>query len=265
MKLLALIMAFGLFYAAEKSAPLKSFNWVVQLHNFFTKHLNHSNLSRILTLAFPLLMLFLLNRFLFDFSPQSISYLLLQIAIVYYCLGPETIMSIIKRKQTKTQLGLSAETKPEELIYKLTDAALHRWFGVFFWYVVLNIYGALFYRMVCVLAQANLDEPAAVKFKYILKLIEFPVTIIMTVSLALASDFDRIWRHCKQYLTVETLKSLNSQYMYKSMDFAVEQCEIEKNDENLAQIVELTTYQVLKRMLVVWLVFAALMVIFAKG
>ena len=150
MKLLALIMAFGLFYAAEKPGPLKSFKWVVQLHAFFTKHLNHSSLSRILTLAFPLVILLLLNRILFDFSPQSVSYLLLHTAVVYYCLGPETILGIIKQKQAKEQLGLTADTKPEEMVYKLTDAALHRWFGVFFWYVVFNIYGALFYRMVCV-------------------------------------------------------------------------------------------------------------------
>jgi membrane protein required for beta-lactamase induction len=154
---------------------------------------------------------------------------------------------------------------PEKIVNQLTDAALHRWFGVFFWYVVLNVYGALLYRVMCHLAQTEGNHQVKSDLMSLMKLVEFPVTILMTVSLALASDFDRIWQHCKQYLTVETLKNLNSQYMYKSMDFAVEQCEIEKNDENNSQIIQLTTYKVLKRMLVVWLVFSALMVIFSIG
>ena len=58
---------------------------------------------------------------------------------------------------------------------------------------------------------------------------------------------------------------MNCQFLYKSMDFAVEQCEIETKDENKDQIIELTTFTVLKRMLVVWLVLVALLVIFTKG
>lgn len=189
---------------------------------------------------------------------------MIDVLLVYYCLGPDTIENMIRKKQTTEALKLPANASAEQLIYKLTDAALHRWFGVFFWYVLLGVYGALIYRMICYFTQANGQDFQLIATR-VLKVIEFPVVILMTVSLALASDFDRIWQHCKQYLNSETLRTLNSQFMYKSMDFAVEQCEIEKSDENKANIVELTTYTVLKRMLVVWLVFSALMVIFSIG
>ena len=153
---------------------------------------------------------------------------------------------------------------PQHIINAMTDAALHRWFGVFFWYAVLNVYGAVLFRVVCHMNASRIDKDEGAITSFI-KVLEFPVAVLMTVSLALASDFDRIWKHCKQYLNGETIRTLNSQFMYQSMDYAVEQCEIDSSGLNDAKIVEITTYTVLKRMLVVWLVFAALMVIFSIG
>ncbi|TDR18307.1 hypothetical protein [Marinicella litoralis] len=265
MKLLAIILAFGLFQYVNKPMFLRSFDWLHDLQQSLKKWIENQYALIVTVVILPLLILSILMTHLFNFADNSIGYLLVHVAVLYYCLGPATIFEMIQKGQTKQHLGINEEEAPAEVVYKLTDAALHRWFAIFFWYVVFNVYGALAYRLLCHISQSEKSEVIKVKLQSVMKVIEFPVTIVMTLSLALASDFDQIWKHCKQYLTTETITGLNSQYMYKSMDFAVEQCEIEENDENKSQIIELTTYKVLKRMLVVWLVFSALMVIFSIG
>jgi len=261
-KLLALIIAFGLYHWVEKPSFLQSFSWLEQLYSFLKQKIEDAQITLFLSVVLPVIGLYVVAEKLFDFSTDSLAYLVTHVVVIYYCLGPHTIKGMVDNNATKQALKLSDDATAQEVIVGITNAAMHRWFGVFFWYVVLNIYGAVLYRVVCFLAQSKQVGVLASKT---LKVIEFPVTIMMTVSLALASDFDRIWRHCKQYLTTETLWTLNSQFMYKSMDYAVEQCEIETADENKAKIIEMTTLTVLTRMLVVWLVFVALLVLFSIG
>lgn len=265
MKLLAIILAFGLFQYLPKPLFMNAFNWLNECRIWLKQWFENPYAQLAMVVAVPVFVVAVLMAQFFDFSDNSVGYLLIHVGLLYYCLGPQTVLSMIKQSSPQQQDDMADDVTPEIRVGKITDAALHRWFGVFFWYVVLNVYGALIYRFLCHLSHTEKDSTVKAKLTDLMRIIEYPVIVLMTVSLALASDFDRIWKHCKQYLTIETLKSLNSQFMYKSMDFAVEQCEIEENDENQALIIELTTYKVLKRMLVVWLVFSALMVIFSIG
>lgn len=263
MKLLAIIIAFGLFNYVAKPQFLISFQWLKQLQTWVNQSVSSVQIQWLIQVLIPLTLLWFIVDVLVDVRINSVSYLLIHVAVLYYCLGPRTIAADLEDQTLRDKLNIPVEAAPNQIVTALTDAALHRWFGVFFWYVVLGIYGALGYRIICYIAR---HSDAIVEFAVkMLKLIEFPVIILMTVSLALASDFDKIWKHCKQYLTRETMLALNSLFLYKSMDFAVEQCEIETQDEQKEQIVERTTFTVLKRMLVVWLVFVALLVLFSKG
>lgn len=265
MKLLALILAFGFYHYLEKPSPMRSFDWLLRLQLQIRKYVQDNQGSLAISLIIPLLILWIVMTQIFSFADDSILGMMIHALVIYYCLGPETLISLIKNKQSHQPAETKSETQPAEIVSHLTTAALHRWFGVFFWYILFNVYGALFYRMVCFMSLSAQNQDVKEIAGKVLQVIEFPVTILMTLSLALASDFDRIWQHCKQYLNAETIKTLNSQYMYKSMDFAVEQCEIEESEENKDYIVELTTFTVLKRMLVVWLVFSSLLVIFSIG
>ncbi len=263
MKLLAIIIAFGLFHYVGKSSILRSFDWLEQLQKQIKNWAEDAQVQLVLLVVLPLLGLWLLVDGILGLRTYSVWYLLLHVLMLYYCLGPNTLAAELSDSSLRSKLKITDEFTSTEVVYALTDAALHRWFGVFFWYVVLGVYGALMYRIICWATQSSTDKGA---FEHKLsQLLEFPVTIIMTVSLAIASDFDRVWKHCKQYLTQETLLSLNSLFLYKSMDFAVEHCEIETKDEDKAYIIEQTTFAVLKKMLLVWLVFVALLVLFNNG
>ena len=265
MKLLAILLAFALLRWLEKPTALRSFAWVDQLHDWLKGFDFKLNQVFAFTVLLPLLVLAVLMTTVFDFESDSLLYLVLHVFIIYYCLGPETMQHLLAQSARQESSDKTTEDpSAQQVINAMTDAALHRWFGVFFWYGILNVYGAVLFRVVCHLQQASIEKDADAIRSFI-RLLEFPVAVLMTVSLALASDFDRIWRHCKQYLNGETIRTLNSQFMYQSMDYAVEQCEIDSSGLNDATVVEMTTYTVLKRMLVVWLVFAALMVIFSIG
>jgi AmpE protein len=263
MKLLAIIIAFGLFHYVGKPAALRSFGWLELLQKQLKAWFDDSQIQTVLMVILPLLLLWVLEDGLMDLSADSVGYLLLSILLLYYCLGPNTLAADLHNSSLRSKLKISDESTATEIIYALTDAALHRWFGVFFWYVVLGIYGALLYRVVCWMALHSNEHNS--HERKTAQLLEFPVTVFMTVSLAIASDFDRVWKHCKQYLNQETLLSLNSLFLYKSMDFAVGHCEIETKDEDKAHITEQTTFLVLKKMLVVWLVFVALLVLFTQN
>lgn len=265
MKLLAILLAFALFRFVKKPKAMKSFEWLNNLRLWVKGWTHSAEVQILMTVSFPLILLFLLVYQVLSFGTDSLAYLLLQTMVVFYCLGPSNMEDLVGDNNSRKSMGLSDDATPKQIIDKLTDAALHRWFGVFFWYLVAGVLGALLFRLLCSFQAFDLTPEEQRKVNFTLKILEFPVTVLMTLALALASDFDRIWKHCKQYINAETIKQLNSQYMYESMDFAVEQCEIEKNDENKDHIIEITTYTVLNRMLVVWLVFTALLVIFSIG
>ncbi len=262
MKLLAIIIAFGLYHYVEKPAWLRDFSWVDQWQHKLTEAVESAAVRWLLVLALPLFLCWLLFVPILGVTTHSIMYFVINIVILYICLGPATLVSEIDNESIHTALNISPEASPQEVIKAMTNAALYRWFGVFFWYVVLGVYGALAYRLACHLVSSKNNEPFN---QHALQVLSYPVTLLMTVSLALASDFEKVWKQAKQYISMETIRSMNSQFLYESMDYAVENCEIESKDEGKAQITERTTYTVLKRMLVVWLVFVALLVLFTKG
>jgi len=263
MTLLAIILAFALYHYLDKPAGLKSLAWCKQLHQEVASQTPDERVRWALVILIPNVLVWFVFDVLFELHPAGVGMLLISVVVLFYCLGPDTIAEDLASQSIKPRLGLADDAAANEVVTAMTNAALHRWFWVFFWYVVLGIYGAISYRLACYLAQEQ--ETTDAFSQHALRVLAYPVTVMMTVSLALASDFDRIWRHCKQYLNRETLFEMNCQFLYKSMDFAVEQCEIETEDENKSQIVELTTFTVLKRMLVVWLVFVALLVLLNKG
>ncbi len=261
-KLLALIMAFGLYHYVAKPDVLRSYRWLSELQTFMAARFTETWLQLLLVLFISLAGLAFVVELLFDFQHHSVGYLVVSVLLLYYCLGPRTVAEDIHNQDQQQALGIPAESSSQQVVHALTDVAIHRWFGVFFWYVVLGIYGALAYRVVCAFKHSGpVDEDVS----RLLKLLEYPVVVLMTLSLALASDFDRIWQQCKQFLHKETLLALDSQFLYQSMDLAVAQCDIDVQDENKTQITANTTFVVLKRVLVVWLAFVALLVLFSGG
>jgi membrane protein required for beta-lactamase induction len=91
-------------------------------------------------------------------------------------------------------------------------------------------------------------------------ILNYPVAWMMVMLLAIASDFERIYKKCKPFLNIKTITSMDDSFLYEATDFAVENCEVEpESDSSIEQV----SIRVLKRMLVVCMVFISILVIFA--
>ncbi|MDX2418871.1 MAG: hypothetical protein QNK19_15535, partial [Xanthomonadales bacterium] len=79
--------------------------------------------------------------------------------------------------------------------------ALKRWFGIIFWFAVLGIYGALLYRLAVWFTgnDFKLYDDQQELITRLCKILEWPVAQLMTLSLAIATDFDSVYRAWKTY------------------------------------------------------------------
>ncbi|MCX7544778.1 hypothetical protein [Marinicella gelatinilytica] len=264
MKLLAILIAFGLFHWIRKPKTLQSFAWWVTIVAYFKKHdwLKPMWLNRLIVLLLPVVIVALLARFFLIQHEHQLWYLVFNSLILYYCLGPEQLE--VGAKEIKLPEDTDSENSMQWLISKLTNEAIHRWFAVIFWFVVMGAAGALLYRLIeQMLAHEETTSDGLIGRLY--ALLSYPVIWLMTLSLLIASDFDRIWHHCQRYLKRQDWYRQHLPLLYEAMDFAVENCEIEdfKSDDFLT--VRNTTLAVLKRMLMVWLVLVAFIVLINIG
>jgi membrane protein required for beta-lactamase induction len=260
MKLLALILAYVLSHLVSEPHRFRQFDWYESWSKWFMSRTNWSTaeFSVIAIIAVPVL---LVNLVLLNMFDSVFWNLLVSIVILSYCIGPESLEEDVDSGEIKTKLGLRKNAKVSVLIKKMTQLSLQRWFGVFFWYVVLGVVGALIYRL-----SERLDFYTSNESKlktaigHLMKILNYPVAWMMVISLAIASDFERIFKKCKAYMNSDNIKSMDDTFLYEAADFAVENCEVEADGDTS---IEQVTINVLKRMLLVWLVFVSILVILA--
>lgn len=129
--------------------------------------------------------------------------LLLGIAAVLYTLGPEHLDRDIRlasnpdepeRQQVALErlLLTQASSGPEAAAASL-HAALARWFGIVFWFVVLGVPGCLLYRGLREAHRsAELRGSERASTGRVLAWMNWPVVALMTAAIALMTDLDRI-------------------------------------------------------------------------
>ncbi|MGH8042259.1 MAG: cobalamin biosynthesis protein [Rudaea sp.] len=136
---------------------------------------------------------------------------LFALIVLYYCWGPRDlerdVQAVDKAPDSAQRLaaaqalrrdGDAAEIAftAENLVAATFEAALTRWFGVLFWFVLLGPTGALLYR----LAQQLTAVPASGDFalaRTFAALLDWLPAHLMALALALASNFDAVftaWR-----------------------------------------------------------------------
>lgn len=260
MKLLALILAYLVSHLVNKPQRFRQFGWFQIWAKWFASQINWAmhELSVIATIAFPVVLISSILLGLFD---STIGSLLVSILVLSYCIGPESLEEDVASGEIRSRMGARKNAKISLLIKKMTQKSLNRWFGVFFWYVVLGIVGALLYRLSERLDfYTKDDEDIKPTIEKLMKILNYPVSWMMAISLAIASDFERIYNKCKVYMTMSNVKAMDDTFLYEAADFAVENCEVESENESSIEVV---TINVLKRMLLVWLVFVSILVILA--
>jgi len=220
MTIISILIAFTLCHFVRELRLLRRFDWVTS----FTKHCNDmlekvpgwsGPTGFLVILGLPLVVAFLANSLMIA-ALGHIGEFLLAIAVLIYTFGPRDldvdVRCVIKAENDEDRkvaleilLGGPVPEDEEACQSAAIDAvftnALKRWFGIIFWFAVLGIYGALLYRLASWLIDGDfglLDEQKNLITR-LCKLLEWPVAQLITLSLAIATDFDSVYRAWKKY------------------------------------------------------------------
>ena len=161
----------------------------------------------------PLAALGLLQWWLADLA-YGLPAVLLGIVVLFYAWGPRDldldVEAVIDAEGLEARHAAARPLFPQRdevvieggaLVEAVFRCALWRWFGPLFWFLLLGPVGALGYRLVALSAQGEarrrLPEAQGRVAGTVLGLLDWPVAQLMTLTLALAANFDAVigaWR-----------------------------------------------------------------------
>ena len=220
MTIIAILLAFGLCHFVRELGRFRNRQWLTAWVDFsnvaFGKlPLWKDALGFLVIIAVPLLLLLLINQLLISAFGSTGSFLLALVVLIY-SFGPrdlDTDVAEIVGVEDDEQRNEALEQflhqpVPEDAdeaqavaVEAVFRKALRRWFGVIFWFAVLGIAGAFLYRMVDWLVNENhkLTEDQKGLFTRLLQIMDWPAAQLMTLSLAIATDFDSVFKAWKSY------------------------------------------------------------------
>lgn len=140
--------------------------------------------------------------------------LLFAVLVLFYAWGPRDLdldtdaiinaPDAASRREAMAALwsdGAPAVIDGNALVTATFHNALRRWFGVLFWFLLLGPCGALLYRLTVLACEGayarKLPHEAAHGARTLLKILDWPVAQLLTLSLALVGNFDTVlgaWR-----------------------------------------------------------------------
>ncbi|NND44970.1 MAG: hypothetical protein HKN58_06570 [Xanthomonadales bacterium] len=220
MTIISILIAFALCHFVRELGRLRRFEWLKSATSYCNEKLSDlpgwSGVTGFLFyFGVPLLILWAAQVLLYA-ALGNLGTFLLAIAVLIYTFGPHDldtdIDSIIHAEDDQAQAeaveALLGDEPPEEgkdqqahAVEFVFKESLQRWFGTIFWFAILGIYGALLYRLADRLTEGDLKlQPEQYGlFKRLRQVLDWPVAQLMTLALAIATDFDSVYRNWKQY------------------------------------------------------------------
>ncbi len=220
MTIIAILFAFALCHFVRELSKVRRHQWldgwIRRADDLFGKLPGWSEvLGFVVILFLPLLGLGLANQ-LVHTAFGNLGVFLLAIAALVYTFGPRDldtqvadIISSEEEDARQEALGVllrgevpeDPDTCRERTVNAVFSESLHRWFGVILWFAVLGIVGAVMYRMVDWLAceESSLTAEQKQLFGRTRQILDWPAAQLMTLSLAIATDFDSVFVAWKRY------------------------------------------------------------------
>jgi len=220
MTIIAILLAFALCHFIRELGRIRKNQWLTGWVGFandaFGRLPGWQDVAGFLVIiAVPLVLLLLFNRLLYSVLGNAGSFLLALVVLIY-SFGPRDldtdVAAIIesddedRRDEALAELLDGPVPEDEEAcrgaaVDAVFQQALRRWFGVIFWFAVLGIVGALLYRMVDWL---DSEEPKVTpeqrgRFVSLQQIMDWPAAQLMTLGLAIATDFDSVFKAWKRY------------------------------------------------------------------
>ncbi|MEP6483768.1 MAG: regulatory signaling modulator protein AmpE [Rudaea sp.] len=280
-KLVAILFVLAVCRSLPDLVRLRDFAW---LHAWLEK-LGQTSATTVLVLGVGLpalivaLVQFALDDVLFGFIA-----LILATFMLYYCWGPRDLErdvdTVIKAPDSDRRASAlhalrdsdDVSFAPESLVESVFAAALSRWFGVLFWFVVLGPAGALLYRLAQLIALSpefahEQSGPTQMSAQRLAAILDWAPAHLMALCLALASNFDIVFKtwhdyhvtHGQGYFTLDL--GFLAAIARASVDADVASEDHEGADAQNPNVVLEDAMVLVRRVLVVWLTLIALIVI----
>lgn len=220
MTIIAILLSFGLCHFVRELGRYRKSDWLTSWVEFaddaFGKLPGWSGVLGFLVIpAVPLIMLLLVNRVLVAALGTTGAFLLALVVLIY-SFGPRDLDTEVaailesddEAERAEALEGLLGQPAPEDqdacralAVEAVFREGLRRWFGVIFWFAVLGIVGAFLYRIGdwLVNEEHRLSDEQKGLFTRLQQIMDWPVAQLMTLSLAIATDFDSVYTAWKQY------------------------------------------------------------------
>ena len=287
--LLALLVSIVLSHSIPELGRLRHYGWFEgwlrgDLNPFVTSNTWRGRYGGWWSIGMPVLLVALIQLLLWDRAYGLPSFLLATV-VLFYCWGPRDldadIAAIAKagdrdaRVAALQDIPTDAPTPPltldgRTLVDTLFCAALSRWFGVLFWFLLLGPAGALTYRLVQLVAESDhfrtaLPRAHADALRDLHVMLDWPAAQLMTLALALAADFDAVAQSWRDFH-----HGLGQGFLVRDIGFlfAAARASVDAEDEDFEDEAANTTLipmhqsqSLIWRILVVWLAVLALFVL----
>jgi AmpE protein len=205
--------------------------------------------------------------------------LVFDVVVLYLCWGPRDlerdVESVLEAGESERGNAARAALRAnaaaivpgftvESLVEAVFTAALQRWFGVLFWFVLLGPAGALLYRLAQQLAYASFAaDDVQARARRLSLLLDLPPAHLVALSLALVSDFDAVFQtwHAYRQAHGKGYWSVDLGFLAAIAQASVA-ADVVADDELETPRVALQDAMVLvRRVLVAWLTLIALVVV----
>ena len=220
MTIIAILLSFGLCHFIRELGRFRKSGWLTTWVEFANDAFGKlpgwdGVLGFLLIIGVPLVVLLLINQVFMTLLGTTGAFLL-AIAVLIYTFGPRDLDTEVagileedseehRREALGVLLGHPAPEDPDECRANAVESvfreALRRWFGVIFWFALLGIIGAFLYRVVdwLVNEEHQLSDDQKGLYRRMQQIMDWPAAQLMTLSLAIATDFDSVFKAWKQY------------------------------------------------------------------
>ncbi len=209
--LIAIVIVVALGHLAPDLARLRRYDWFGGWLGWLSSRLPEQwphPAMLLVSLGVPLLAVALLQAILAE-PLHGLLALAFAVAALFYAWGPRDLDHDIDQIATTARpeqpalmtarLGATpgGHIGADATVAIASRAALRRWFGPLFWFVLLGPFGAIGYRLTQLAAEdaAQWLSPGQLDTaRRLLAILDWPAVQLMALGMAIATDFDNVWR-----------------------------------------------------------------------
>jgi len=218
MKLIVILTGIAIEHFVGVADDIRRLSWFNSYTSWLERQMSGKDIwdgpaGVLLTLALPLIILLIAQWVIIGIFYPAI--MLFDLLVLLYCLGPRYLNPELDRYITAVEYNdysdaeamarsfvINGEDEPgtqKEILGSIILSSNQRLFGVLFWFIILGPFGALLYRLSCILWTRQYDIHGAYSdaVRQLYNILTWPVARLLAFSYALTGNMMRAieaWR-----------------------------------------------------------------------